>query len=643
MPLFERSYENPVLVPHRDLPWEADGSFNGCAIRNGSKTHLIYRAQSLPLLHDDGPWLSISSIGHSESSDGIHFKNHSRFIVPEESWERYGCEDPRVTRLDGKYYTFYTALGGFPFGPDNIKVGVAISKGLKKVSEKHLVTPFNAKAMTMFPERIDGKIWALLTADTDRMPPNPKIALASFDSVEDLWNENRWREWYDDIESHRLELRRVERDHVEIGAPPVKTKLGWLVFYSHIQNYGTDHPVFGIEAFLLALDDPRKIIGRSRTPLLVPEEEYEEYGKVKDIAFPSGAVVKGNTVLLYYGAADTTTCVAKGNLPRILDELTADPASYPSFERFAKNPVMSPIPEHAWESKAVFNPAAVLEKGTVRIFYRTSSDDDTSVFGYAESKDGFNISKRLPEPVYVPRADFEQKKHPGNSGIEDPRITRIGDTFHMFYTAVDAEGPPRVALATISVKDFLAKKFDRFSFPKLVSPPGIDDKDACLFPEKIDGKFVVLHRIQPSIDINFLDDLDFEGAHTSLTHNPFIFPRRGMWDNAKIGINSIPIRTKEGWLVLYHGVSANDHSYRIGAFLLDLAHPEKIIGRSRHPIFEPKEPYEKEGVVPNVVFPCGAIIKESKLIIYYGGADKVIGVASISLKKLLKQLLADGN
>jgi beta-1,2-mannobiose phosphorylase / 1,2-beta-oligomannan phosphorylase len=643
MPLFERSYENPILVPHNDLPWEAQGAFNGCAIRNGSKTHLVYRAQSLPMLHDDGPWLSISSIGHAESTDGIHFKNHDRFIVPEESWERYGCEDPRVTKIDGKYYTFYTALGGFPFGPDNIKVGVAISKGLKKISEKHLVTPFNAKAMTLFPERINGKLWAILTADTDRMPPNPKIALASFDREEDIWDAKQWQSWYETIDEHTLHLKRQDDDHVEIGAPPVKTTKGWLMFYSHIREYGTDHPVFGIEALLLDLDNPNRIIGRTRSPLLVPEEEYEEYGKVKDIAFPSGAVIKGKSVYLYYGAADTTTCVAKGDLGKILEEITADPASYPMFERFADNPVMEPIADHAWESKAVFNPAAIFERGKVRILYRTSSSDDTSVFGYAESRDGFHISKRLPDPAYVPRAEFEQRKHPGNSGVEDPRITRIDETYHMFYTAVDAESPPRVAFTSISVKDFLTKRFDRFTFPKLVSPQGIDDKDACLFPETIDGKFVVLHRIQPSIDINFLDNLDFDGPHSTLTHNPFVFPRRGMWDNAKIGINSIPIRTKEGWLVLYHGVSLDNHTYRIGALLLDLKHPDHVIGRSRHPIFEPSEPYEKEGVVPNVVFPCGAIVRGNSLIIYYGGADKVIGVASISIRKLLRQLLADGN
>ncbi len=639
MPLLERSFENPVLVPESDLPWEAEGAFNGCAVREKTRTHLLYRAQSLPMLHDDGPWLSMSSIGHAESDDGIHFRNHRPFIVPEEKWERYGCEDPRVTRIGDTYYTFYTALGGFPFGPDNIKIGVAISRNFKKVSERHLVTPFNAKAMALFPEKIDGKFWTILTANTD-LPPG-KIALASFDQEEDLWNATKWKKWYEKLDSHALPLQRHENDHIELGAPPVRTKEGWLVFYSYIQNYRSDHPVFTVEAVLLDATDPRKILGKSRAPLLVPEEEYEEYGKVRDIVFPSGAVTKGNTVSLYYGAADTTTCVAKGDVRKILDDIMSDSDDYPSFERFRGNPILEPVADHPWESKGVFNPAAIYGRGKVRLLYRAQGQDDTSVFGYAESRDGYRISKRFPEPVYVPRAPFEYKMNPGNSGVEDARITRIGNSYHMLYTAVDAANPPRVALASIGTDDFLSCRFDRFSAPVLLSPPGIDDKDACLFPEKIRGKYVLLHRIQPSIDINFFDDLDFDGTRF-LTHRPFIFPRRGMWDSRKIGISSTPIKNRKGLLNLYHRFSEYYSHYRVGALLLDLEHPERVIGRSRYPIFQPEKAYEREGIVPNVVFPCGSIVRGGKLFIYYGGADKVIGSAVCPLPKLLKQLLKDG-
>lgn len=639
MPFFKRSFENPILVPESDLPWEMEGAFNGSAIREKGKTRMFYRAQSLPLLHDDGPWLSISSIGQTESIDGIHFGRHRPFIVPEYSWERFGCEDPRITKCDGKYYLFYTALSEFPFRAEGISVALAITKNFKQI-EKHHITPFNAKAMTLFPERIKGKLWAILSVNTDQPPSS--IALASFDEEPDLWDVERWQKWYTRLDEHGLKLLRSNEDHVEIGAPPIKTEAGWLLLYSYIQKYYSSEPIFTVEAVLLDLENPKKIIARTDAPLLVPEEEYEHYGKVKDIIFPSGAVVRGDKVYLYYGAADTTTCVAVGSIKAILKELEGTKEKRPTLTRYSRNPVLEPVSTHAWESKAVFNPAAIEIDGIVRIVYRASSNDDTSVFGYAESRNGFKITKRLPEPIYVPRAPFEQKQSTGNSGCEDPRLTRMGDTYYMFYTAVDAVTPPRVALSTISVEDFSAHRFDRFSEPILLSPPNIDDKDACLFPEKIGGKYVILHRIQPAIDINFLDSLDFDGETTFLTHRPFIFPRRGMWDSRKIGINTVPLRTKKGWLVLYHGVSEYDGHYRVGALLLDLEHPEKVIGRSRAPIFSPEKGYEQFGIVPNVVFPCGLIVRGNTLVTYYGGADRVIGVASLHLPKLLKSLLSDG-
>lgn len=638
MPFLKRSFENPVLVPESDLPWEAEGAFNGSAIREKGKTHLFYRAQSLPLLHEDGPWLSLSSIGHAESADGIHFKKRRLAFDPEYRWERYGCEDPRVTKLDDTYYIFYTALSEFPFRAEGIMVGLAMTRDFKRFEKRH-ITPFNAKAMTMFPERIDGKIWTLLSVNTDRPPAT--IAIATFDSVEEMWDHDRWNRWYSELDRHGFDLQRETEDHIEIGAPPIKTKEGWLLLYSYIQNYHSPDPLFTIEAILLDLKNPRKVLGRTTMPLLTPDEEYERYGKVKNIVFPTGVTVRGDTLSVYYGAADTTTCVATGSLKVLLKELLAKPGSRPALKRYGRNPILEPVEGHAWEKKAVFNPAAIDEDGIVRILYRAMGDDDTSVLGYAESKNAYRITERLPEPVYVPRAPFEMKKNGGNSGCEDPRLTCFNDTYYLLYTAVDAATPPRVALSTIPVADFLARRFDCFTEPVLISPPGIDDKDACLFPEKINGQYVILHRIQPAIDINFVSSLDFDGVTTWLSHNPFIFPRPGFWDSKKIGINTAPIRTKAGWLILYHGVSEHDSQYRVGALLLDLDHPEQVIGRSLHPLFEPEKEFERVGVVPNVVFPCGAIVRDDTLITYYGGADRVIGVASIPLKKLIKSLLSD--
>jgi predicted GH43/DUF377 family glycosyl hydrolase len=633
MLIINRSSENPILVGESHASWEAEGAFNGCPVKNKEGYHLLYRAQSSPILHS-GVVLEISSIGHALSADGIHFKKHKRLIAPEFNWEQFGCEDPRVVKLNNKYYIFYTALSSYPFGPEGISVGMAISKDLKKIDAKHHITPFNAKAMSLFAAKIKGKMAALLTANTDR-PPS-KIALAIFDKEEDLWSEDYWNDWYNSLDEHAIPLQRNPEDHIELGAPPIKTEKGWLLIYSYIKDYLKEKKVFGVEAALLDLNDPRKILGRTEVPFMVPEEEYEMYGKVPNIVFPSGALVRGKKLHIYYGAADTTCCVANCELDELLEEMLEEKKSHLILERFAGNPILEPIAGNSWESKAVFNPAAIREKGVTHILYRATSGDDTSSIGYATSRDGLHINKRLSVPIYDPREPFELKLQGGNSGCEDPRMTKIGDRIYMCYTAVDAINPPRVALTSIKLDDFVAGNWN-WEKAKLISPPGFDDKDVCILPEKVQGKYVIFHRIQPSIDINFFDDLEFSDGRI-LEQNPILLPRKGMWDNKKIGINTVPLKTEKGWLMLYHGVSEEDSVYKIGAVLLALNEPEKVLARTKFPILEPEMPYEKEGVVPNVVFPCGMVMLGSKLYVYYGGADKVVGVATMSLSKLLKSL-----
>lgn len=634
---FERSFENPVLVPEADLPWEAEGAFNGSVLREDDIIHMVYRAQSLPHLHDEGHWLSVSTIGYSSSRDGLHFKKHSQLITPQEEWERYGCEDPRIVKVGlHDHFLFYTALSTYPFSADGIRVAVATGSHPTKLTERHLVTPFNAKAMTLFPDKIDGKYWGILTANTD-IPP-AKVALVSFTKKEDLWDHAKWEQWYKNIDAHTLDIQRDEKDHIEVGAQPIRTQQGWVVLYSYIQNYKTDRPTFSIEALLLDLKDPHKILGKTEAPLLVPEEEYELYGKVPNIVFPSGAYVKSGKIHLYYGASDTTVCVATGDMKKLLAELAVSPEDRPMLKRYENNPILLPIPEHPWEAKAVYNPAAIRVDGITRLFYRAQSPDDTCTFGYAETKNHLDISYRHPDPAYIPRAEFEKKIHQtGNSGCEDARLTEFGDRIVMMYTAYDGVNPPRVALTSIAKKHFLAKKFEHFEMPVLISPPGIDDKDACIFPETIRGKYVIMHRIQPSIDINFFDSLDVFDGERFLYHHPFIFPRKGMWDSRKVGISSAPVKTDRGWLIFYHGVS-HDGIYRVGVLLLDLNRPDKVLARSRYPLFEPEEPYEKEGLVPNVVFPCGAVSHGKTLYVYYGGGDKVTGVATISYRELCRHL-----
>lgn len=623
-----RSTHNPLLKPISDHAWESFGTFNWCPIQDKKKVHLLYRAESdVEYVHKKE--LRMSTIGYAESIDAHHYEKRRQLIFPEQEWEKFGCEDPRVTKIGDKYYIFYTALSTFPFSAEGIKIAVAVTSDFKKIKEKHLVTPFNAKAMVLFPEKIRGKFVAMLSAHTDSPPVI--TAIAKFDKIEDLWDEKYWKKWHDNIEDHRMVLRRKESDHVEIGSAPIKTKDGWLLIYSHIQNYFSDNKIFGIEAVLLSLENPARIIARTEGPLLVPEEAYEEFGQVPNVIFPSGCFIAGKELYIYYGATDTTCCRAHVNLQDLLNSMKREPV----FVRDNENPILTPIAKNDWEDKAVFNPAAVELKGKIHIVYRAMGHEDTSVMGYATTKNGFDILERLPSPIYGPNQDFEGKSHPGNSGCEDPRITEVDDKLHMFYTAYDGVNPPVVAATNIKTKDFLKKKWN-WSVPTLITPVGIDNKDACLFPEKINGSYYIFHRAHNHICFDPVKSLNFEVDKVE-SFTPIVGPRRGMWDSQKVGIAAPPIKTKKGWLLFYHGVS-DDAVYRVGVLLLNLKDPGVVISRTTDCIFEPEESYEINGQVSQVVFPCGVVNRNGTIFMYYGGGDSVVGVATAKLDEILEAL-----
>ena len=389
---------------------------------------------------------------------------------------------------------------------------------------------------------------------------------------------------------------------------------------------------------MLDLTDPQQIVGEVKRPFIVPQEEYEFYGRVPHIVFPSGALIKGPDVHVYYGAADTTSCVVTFKKKELLEQLVF--TAKRQFRRFERNPIITPISEHAWESQATFNPAAIYEAGKVHILYRAMSGDNTSVIGYASSPDGVDIAERLSDPIYTPRADFEQKKVPGgNSGCEDPRITKIGDRIYMCYTAFDGKDAPRVAFTSIAVKDFVGHQW-KWDKPILISPPNMDDKDAAVFPKKINGKYVFLHRLGSEIWIDQVDDLEFKNERF-LGGTVLMRPRDTAWDSKRIGISSPPIETKYGWLLLYHGMSKRHGHYNVRAALLEKNDPSKILYRTHDPLLEPIQIYERQGIVNNVVFPCGAVVLKHQLFVYYGGADKVVGVASIDVDFLIEGLVRE--
>lgn len=329
----------------------------------------------------------------------------------------------------------------------------------------------------------------------------------------------------------------------------------------------------------------------------------------------------------------------------------------PRLARVPANPIIAPRAENAWESVATFNPAAIHLNGRVHLLYRAIGSYGISVLGYASSADGVEFDERLDEPVYVPREPFEMTPAPqerpgppqpyvrkyasggGYGGCEDPRLTQIDDTLHMTYVAFDGFSPPRVALSSIGVDDFLAKRWN-WTRPVLISPPGVVDKNAVVFPAKIAGRYIIFHRIFPDMLIDFRDSLTFRTGEF-LSGRFAIAPRRGFWDSRKIGAGPPPLRIDDGWLLIYHAVDDRDDSqYKIGAMILDAENPLRVLFRSPTPILEPRARYENEGHKSGVVYPCGAVTIGDDLFLYYGGADMVVCAARCSLSHFLSALKA---
>lgn len=632
----KRYPQNPILSPDPNVPWESWATFNGNVVKEGDMFHMFYRAMSGPQNYHGHNDFRLSVIGHAKSKDGFKFTDRTQFLQPVYEWERYGCEDPRATKFEDMYFVFYTAISTWPPEAKGIRVAVALSKDLETVQERHLVTPFNAKAMMLFPERVNGKITALLTVNTDNPPTH--VAMAQFDSVEQIWSDDYWREWYRHLEEHRIHLKRMKTDQIEVGAPPLKTEKGWLFLYSYILNYTTPKPTFLVEMAMLDSKNPQHLIGKIQEPLLEPQEPYEYEGIVRNIVFPSGLVKEKDDLHLYYGATDTTCAVATVPYDNVMSQFERTTAEIPKLTRFEGNPILEPKSWHPWESKAVFNPAVLRGDNELFILYRALSEDNTSTIGCAISHTGLHIDERFSDPVYIPREEFEKKKNPGGgSGCEDPRLTRMGDTVYMCYTAYNGVDSPRVALTSILYDDFIHRKWI-WKKPALISPPGIDDKDACILEEKIKGKYVIFHRIGQDIVLDYVDSLVFP-ENKWLQIQSVITPRKGWWDSRKIGISAPPIKTPHGWLLLYHGISGADSEYRVGAMLLKLDEPGTVLSRTEFPILEPEPVYERLGLVNNVVFPCGAAVLHDTLYTYYGGADKVVGLATAPLESIVSYLL----
>lgn len=214
-------------------------------------------------------------------------------------------------------------------------------------------------------------------------------------------------------------------------------------------------------------------------------------------------------------------------------------------------------------------------------------------------------------------------------GCEDPRIVEIEETHLLTYTAVREVKPngPWTTRIAFAFSDNL-KDCQRLG---LFLPEEGDNKDGVLLPQKVDGQYWLYHRFHPNVWIASSEDLR---SWTNV--RPVMFCRPGWWDSARIGIGTV-LATNDGWLAFYHGADTAN-TYRVGAVLFDKEKPFKVLARSFWPLLEPKRKYEKVGLMPNVVFPCGAFQKNSTYVVFYGGADLVSCVCEFSVKEVMNNL-----
>lgn len=421
----------------------------------------------------------------------------------------------------------------------------------------------------------------------------------------------------------------------------VADKQGIFVLYDCSYRTSENEAVIQLGCLTLDSKRPTEVTWRSEVPFF--RERYEGEGRI----VPIGAVVQGSTILVYWEIEGHGFISVR--LPNPLYQKPAVKSQILEIlSRHERNPILSPDPSNKWEAAGTFNPAAVLIKGIVHLIYRAQGHNGISTFGYAASEDGKKIDYRSSQPVYQPRATFEGavgKPSPyfakwqsgwGWGGCEDPKLTQIGDRIYMTYVAHDGASPPRSVMTSISVEDFLAQRWN-WEEPKLISPPGIVTKSACLLSEKVNGKYVMFHRVFPNILIDYLDDLSFEEGHW-LEGHASIPVRPELWDSRKLSIGAPPIKTSLGWLSVYHAVDDRDDTkYKIGAMIMSLDDPAKVLWRSKQPLLSPEMWYENDWK-PGIAYPSGAVVKDGELMIYYGGGDKTICLASSPLEEFLTKL-----
>ena len=312
-----RSPQNPVLQADPKHRWEGGAVFNpGAVMDDKCVIHLFYRAVRAGYVKkkEYGYDNYVSVIGHATSQDGVHFVERKPWIGLGETFDRFSCEDARITRLDGEYLITYTGLTSPAFTWKGYRPVLASSPDLSVVEKHGVLGPdMENKDVVIFPERINGKVVVLQRIGTD-------IQIIYYESKEHLkkgYDAVYWERYLRHLGRHVVLRRKFRWEAMKVGAgpPPIKTERGWLLVYHGVDKRN----VYRAGVAILDADNPQRIIRRAPCPILTPQEDYERFGDIPNVVFPTGAVVKDGRLMLYYGAADRCCCLASCSLDELLE------------------------------------------------------------------------------------------------------------------------------------------------------------------------------------------------------------------------------------------------------------------------------------------------------------------------------------
>lgn len=703
MALLQRT-AHPILSPRPELPWASGAVFNPSAWYDGTRVHLVFQAFSAGYQHSPLPNaqnnllaydFTPSVLGYATSTDGLHFTwREVPLLEPSEASDHYGLEEPRVTFLEGRYWITYTVRSTLgPGAEDGVHIGMASTIDFERL-EKHGIIgpPGHSKGAVLFPRRLSGKIALLHHIE-------PDIQIVYFQDWEQLlqYAVYVWTEHLADIDEHVVlrPARLWERQKIVAGAPPLETPEGWLFLYCGVDETYT----YRAGAALLDLDDPQRTIARTRVPLLEPELPFEREG-----VSPGGAVVIEDRLHVYYSAANKMVGHAAAPLQDVVDfvleeqrrswsmprvymlstqggqaamRTLAQPVPVTIERLHGGQPVLEPLPQHPWESRVVLNPAAVLVEagpeleqlmhawelsaaqrerlrqagGACVMIYRAQGAEGLprghapSSLGLAVLTPTLELVQRWPEPIIRPDAVFQ------DLGAEDARCTRVGDTYYLFYTGYTTENPRfpsflgRVHICLATTKDFIHWELHG-PIPGDVN--AVDNKNAALLPEPVDGRWLLLHR-----PLYGPHPMAIHLAEADQPEGPF--RSRGLFMASYryrefalswIGAGGPPIALdKRRFLMIYHQGHLDwegHREYDLAAALLDFNRPDPVVARLE-PLMRPTGDQEKVGDpllgVDNVLFACANYRWGPDLIIPYAAADSRIFGARVSFDALLEALM----